>query len=48
MWIGSLEEIKCENYCEHHCENFIFFDEWSSLKKKSIKSIDKCDKLHCM
>jgi hypothetical protein len=25
MWIGSFEEIKCEDYCEHHCENFIVF-----------------------
>jgi hypothetical protein len=25
MWIGSLEEIKCGDYCEYHCENFIIF-----------------------
>ncbi len=27
--IGGLEEIKCGDYCEYHCENFIVFGEWS-------------------
>jgi hypothetical protein len=25
--IGILEEIKCGDYCEYHCVNFIIFGE---------------------
>jgi hypothetical protein len=41
MWIGSFEEIKCEDYCEHHCENFIVF--MSDPHKE--ETLGACDEL---
>jgi hypothetical protein len=40
MWIGIFEEIKCGDYCEHHCVNFIVFGEWSH-KGESLGACDE-------
>ncbi len=41
MWIGSLEEIKCGDYCEYHCGNFVVFGD----DPHKGKSLSACDEL---